>query len=43
MQDIMADGTFLVLADCASDSPFVERVWRSHSERAGTMLSVAHC
>lgn len=24
-----------------SDSPFVERVWRCHSERAGTFLSVA--
>jgi hypothetical protein len=26
-------------------SPFIERVWRSHSERAGTFLSVAatHC
>ena len=24
-----------------SDSPFVERIWRSHSERAGSFLSVA--
>ena len=23
-----------------SDSPFVERVWRCHSERAGTFLSI---
>ena len=28
-----------------SDSPLIERVWRSHSERAGTIVSVAatHC
>ena len=31
--------------DRPSDSPFVERVWRCHSQRAGTFLSVAanHC
>jgi hypothetical protein len=35
----------LVFEDRSSDSPFVERVWRCHSERAGTFLSVAasHC
>ena len=27
----------------ASDSPLIERVWRSHSERAGTFLSIAAC
>jgi AraC-like DNA-binding protein len=27
--------------DRASDSPFIERVWRCHSERAGIFLSVA--
>ena len=32
---------FLVFEDRPSDSPFVERVWRCHSERAGTFLSVA--
>jgi AraC-like DNA-binding protein len=32
---------FLVFEERPSDSPFVERVWRSHSERAGTFLSVA--
>ena len=32
---------FLVFDDRPSDSAFVERVWRSHSERAGTFLSVA--
>jgi len=32
---------FIVFDDRPSDSPFVERVWRSHSERAGTFLSVA--
>ena len=37
--------TFLVFEDRPSDSPLVERVWRCHSERAGTFLSVAasHC
>jgi hypothetical protein len=24
-----------------SDSPFVERIWRSHSERGGSFLSIA--
>jgi AraC-like DNA-binding protein len=28
-------------AERPSDSPYVERVWRCHSERAGTFLSVA--
>jgi len=32
---------FLVFEDRPSDSPFIERIWRSHSERAGTFLSVA--
>src|SRR5438105_2041431 len=32
---------FLVFTDRPSDSPFIERVWRCHSERAGTFLSVA--
>jgi hypothetical protein len=32
---------FLVLEDRPSDSPFVERIWRCHSERAGVFLSVA--
>jgi len=30
-------------ADRPSDSPFVERVWRSHSERAGMFHSIAAC
>ena len=36
---------FLAFEDRLSDSPFVERVWRCRSERAGTFLSVAasHC
>jgi helix-turn-helix protein len=33
----------LTFDDRPSDSPFVERVWRTHSERAGTFLSVAAC
>src|SRR3982074_2485510 len=32
---------FLSFEDRLSDSPFVERIWRSRSERAGTFLSVA--
>jgi hypothetical protein len=41
----MNPGTFLVFEDRPSDSPLVERIWRCHSERAGTFLSVAasHC
>ncbi len=41
----MSPGTFLVFEDRPSDSPLVERIWRCHSERAGTFLSVAasHC
>lgn len=36
---------FLNFEDRASDSPFVERIWRSYSMRAGAFLSVAatHC
>jgi len=32
---------FLIFEDRPSDSPFVERIWRCHSERAGTFLSIA--
>ncbi len=32
---------FIKFEDRPSDSPLVERVWRSHSERAGTFLSMA--
>lgn len=32
---------FLDFEDRVSDSPFVERVWRSHSERGGPFLSIA--
>ena len=41
----MGASTILVFEDRASDSPFVERVWRSHSTRAGSFLSLAstHC
>jgi AraC-like DNA-binding protein len=31
----------LVFEDRPSDSPFIERIWRSHSHRAGTFVSVA--
>jgi hypothetical protein len=32
---------FLVFDDRPSGSPFVERIWRCHSERADTFLSIA--
>lgn len=32
---------FLVFKDRPSDSPFIERVWRCHSERAGQFHSIA--
>jgi AraC-like DNA-binding protein len=32
---------FLNIEDRLSESPFVERIWRSHSGRAGTLRSVA--
>jgi AraC-like DNA-binding protein len=32
---------FLIFDDRPSDSPFVERIWRCHSERAGSFLSIA--
>lgn len=34
---------FIAFEDRPSDSPVVERVWRSHSERAGTFHSMASC
>lgn len=34
---------FIVFNDRPSDSPYVERVWRSHSERAGAFQSIASC
>ena len=34
---------FIVFEDRPSDSPLVERVWRCHSERAGTFHSMAAC
>ena len=33
----------LTFEDRVSDSPFIERVWRSHSRRGGTFLSLAAC
>jgi hypothetical protein len=34
-------GEFFHLADRASDHPFVEKVWRCHTDRRDTFLSVA--
>jgi hypothetical protein len=33
----------ITFADRPSDSPFIERVWRSHSDRAGVFHSMAAC
>jgi hypothetical protein len=33
----------LIVEDRPSDSPYVERVWRAHSEGGGSFLSVAEC
>jgi hypothetical protein len=32
---------FITFDDRPSDSPFIERVWRSRSDRADTFLSIA--
>jgi hypothetical protein len=32
---------FLIFDDRTSDSPFVEKVWRTHSDRGGVFLSIA--
>ena len=34
---------FICFEDRPSDSPFVERIWRSHSERSDTFSSIAAC
>mgnify|MGYP000872396455 CR=1 FL=1 len=39
----MTESPLITFEDRPSDSPLVERVWRSHSERAGTFLSMAAC
>jgi Helix-turn-helix domain len=36
-----SESSFIIFEDRVSESPFVERVWRCHSERAGTFISVA--
>src|SRR5262245_20034721 len=38
---IQRKSEFIHFEDRASDHPFVEKVWRCHSERADTFLSVA--
>jgi AraC-like DNA-binding protein len=35
------EDAFILFEDRLSDSPFVERVWRCHSERGGKFISVA--
>jgi len=39
----MNAGKLITFADRPSDSPFIERVWRSHSDRAGLFHSIATC
>src|SRR2546423_14417350 len=40
-ETMQGHGEFLHFEDRASDSPFVEKVWRCRSDRADTFLSVA--
>jgi Helix-turn-helix domain len=40
-QTTPSESTFIIFEDKASESPFVERIWRCHSERAGKFISVA--
>jgi AraC-like DNA-binding protein len=35
------ESALILIEDRLSDSPFIERVWRSHSERGGKFISVA--
>jgi hypothetical protein len=35
--------SFIVFEDRPSDSPFVEKIWCCHSERADTFNSIAAC
>lgn len=39
----MSPGNLITFTDRASDSPFIERVWRSRSAAAGTFHSIAAC
>jgi hypothetical protein len=39
----MKTGSLINFADRPSDSPFIERVWRSHSDHAGVFHSIATC
>jgi len=41
MSSMQNDNTFIHFEDRVSDHPFVERVWRCHSDRAESFLSVA--
>jgi AraC-like DNA-binding protein len=40
-QQTKDEGALILFEDRLSDSPFVERVWRCHSERGGKFISVA--
>lgn len=40
-ETMQGKGEFFHLEDRASDHPFVEKVWRCHTERADTFLSIA--
>src|SRR5215469_17344028 len=39
----METGTLITFTDRPSDSPFLERVWRSHSDQPGVFHSIATC
>ena len=40
-QTAESKSTLIIFEDRPSDSPFVEKIWRCHSERGGAFLSVA--
>ena len=42
-QTTESKNTFIVFEDRPSDSPFVEKIWRCHSERGGGFNSIAAC
>src|SRR5262249_44239587 len=43
LRDGLMANALITFEDRPSDSPVVERVWRSHSDRAGTFFSMASC
>lgn len=42
-ESVQAVSPLIVFEDRPSNSPLIDRVWRSHSERAGTFQSISSC